>query len=144
MSSIDEINSMWSLDSNLDISKLDILSLNIPKLHNKYYKQYINEKNILVQLELKLTKLKDLKQDYYSNKLSDEELHKIGWERYLRILKPTEIESKVQSDKTVIELTIKYAQQKELVLYIESIIKQINQMSFNIKNAIEFLKFTNP
>ena len=40
------------------------------------------------------------------------------------------------------KLKIEYQEQK--IKYLESIIKEISQRTWNIKNAIEWHKFTNP
>ena len=48
----------------------------------------------------------------------------------------------IESDKDVLELTEKISYQKEKIEFLESIIKSLNTRGFQIKNAIEWKRFT--
>ena len=49
---IDEIFAEWDKDSKIDRNELGKESIEIPKIHNKYYRIYINEKMKLIKLKL--------------------------------------------------------------------------------------------
>ena len=47
----------------------------------------------------------------------------------------------MESDEDIIELNLKVEYQKEKVSYLESIIKEVSNRHWKIKNAIEWRKF---
>ena len=49
----------------------------------------------------------------------------------------------IQADQAYADIVNKIEAQKFKVKYIEEIIKQLNQRTYNIKNIIEFEKFKN-
>ena len=48
----------------------------------------------------------------------------------------------IESDKDFLELLEKISYQKEKIEYLESIVKSLNTRGFQIKNAIEWKRFT--
>ena len=48
----------------------------------------------------------------------------------------------IESDKDILELTEKISYQKEKIEYLESTVKTLNTRGFQIKNAIEWKRFT--
>jgi hypothetical protein len=54
-----------------------------------------------------------------------------------------EIDMYLESDKDIIQSSVKIVNQKEKLAFLEEVIKNINQRNFQIKNAIDWKKFTN-
>ena len=52
-----------------------------------------------------------------------------------------ELENYIQADQDVIDKKLRLCIQQEKVNFLENILKQLHTRSFNIKNAIEFMKF---
>ena len=75
--------------------------------------------------------------------MSQEELERRGWEQYLERLLKNEISNYIESDEDVIKLKQQLVVLQEKINYLESIIKMINNRGFQIKNALDWLKFTN-
>jgi hypothetical protein len=48
----------------------------------------------------------------------------------------------LESDKQIIEKNMKIVMQKEKLAFLEEVIKNLNQRNFQIKNAIDWRKFT--
>lgn len=143
---LDEIFTEWDKDSKIDRTELGRESIDIPKLHNKYYRIYINEKMKLIKQESDLKQLFSLRHDFYSGNIDNETLRELGWwedwEKIGRrtILK-TEIPRYLESDQVIIDRQLKIAAQKEKVGLLDSIIKSLVNRGFNIKSAIEWSKF---
>ncbi|MFA6199185.1 MAG: recombination mediator protein UvsY [Bacteroidales bacterium] len=135
-----DIQDMMELDSVINPTELDTESLKIPMLHNKYYNIYIEEYKILKALEQTLKKTTKYKTEYYLGKCPDEVYQQKPLN--LKILK-ADVENYIQTDDDIIEVNTKIIIQKTKVDLVDAFIKQINQRSFNIKNAIEFLRFKN-
>ena len=140
---IDEVFSLWDKDSTVDRSDLAVESLTIPVLHNKYYKILIQERLRLKKMKADFAEIQKIYQEYYLGQLSEDELKEHQLKPYpLRILKQ-DLDTYLNSDKTIIEWTLKIFQQGEKVELLESIIKTVAARTFHIKNAIDFIKFQN-
>jgi hypothetical protein len=139
---IEQIKAQAELDTAIDVNHLDEESTKVPQIHNKYLCILMDEKLLLEKYESNLKILKRDKWLYYSGKLSEEELKKKGWEPFdLNILKQ-DLDRFIDSDVEVITLSNKLFLQKEKVNYIESVIKIISNNMWNIRSAIEWIKFT--
>lgn len=137
------IQEKWYKDSYIDESNLTSESLKTPRLHSEYYNIYINEKLVLIKLESDYKKLVFDKYEFYTNG-PDEYSRDKGWTLPPkgRLLK-AEVNHYIESDKDIIELSLKIGLQKEKVLFLQSIITVINNRGFSIRNSIEHLKFQN-
>ena len=140
---MEELRTMVKGDLVMDKTELDIESMKTPQIHNKYLVLYSDEKLILGKLESDLNILKRDKWLYYTGKMSPEQLEDRGWDTFdLNILK-TDIDKFLGADEDLIRLTNRILFQKEKVNYLESVIKIINNRQWNIRAAIDWLKFTN-
>ena len=140
---LSEIKIMVQKDMPIDDTELDIESMSIPQLHNKYLNLYTDEKLLYQKLNGEYSKLKKLKWEYYTGKLDQEALEELGWEQFqLKILKQ-DIHLYMESDDDLQKSSNKVAYQMEKVNYLESILKSINNRQWNIRNAIEWRKFIN-
>lgn len=140
---LEEIQSLWEEDSQIDRTELGEESLKISKLHNKYFKIFSNERLSLRKLEMDYKSLYKLKYQYYQGILSDEEYKELGWEPFqLKVLKQ-DIPVYIEGDADIININLRIGLQSEKVSYVESIIKSIANRGYQIKNVIEWEKFTN-
>jgi Recombination, repair and ssDNA binding protein UvsY len=138
---LEEIEALWETDAKIDRTDLDNESLKIPMLHSKYYKIYLREKVQLKAEEQDYKLYYKLKHEYYTGKLSKEELDEHGWEPFQFILK-NDLQVYIDADKDVAERLLKLQVQREKVELLENIIKTLNGRGFLIKNAIDFIRFT--
>jgi hypothetical protein len=139
---LEQIKIQAELDTAIDLNHLEEESSKVPQIHNKYLCILMDEKLILENLESKLKILKRDKWLYYSGKLSEEELKAKGWEPFdLNILKQ-DLDRFIESDMDVITLSNKAFHQKEKVNYVENVVKIISNKMWNIRSAIEWIKFT--
>jgi len=139
---IDEIMDLWEKDTKIDKTELGDESLNIPKLHSKYYNILIKERLILRKLE---SDMKILKLDKYEflTQGPNEETRDKGWRLPPKgmVLK-SDIPMYMEADKDVVELGLKIGLQQEKIDFLESIIKTIINRNFVIRNGIDWQKFT--
>ena len=140
---IEDIFSEWEEDSTIDQTELGGAALNLAKLHHKYYRMLVNEKMILRTHESNLKVLKLEKHEFFTQG-PNEETQKKGWELPARgIILKADIPMYMDADKDIINLSLKIGLQNEKVQALESIIKTINAMGYNIKAAIDWQKFIN-
>lgn len=139
---IDEISELWKKDSIIDRTELGDEALKIPSLHQKYYNIYINEKLILRKQEANLKQLKLEKYEFLSQGPNEETQAK-GWKLPAKgsILK-TDIPMYMEADEDLINMSLKIGYQQEKIEFLESIIKTLNNRGYNIKSAIDWIRFT--
>ena len=143
---LEEIQVLWNEDKIINIADLGHESVNIPLIHDKYLKIYIDERVRLKGLEFELAKLIKLKANYYLGELSEEELNKLGWDQFLgRITKTqtTILNQYMEADNDIIEVKQRLILIQEKVNYLDSIIKMLNSRGFQIKNALDWLNYSN-
>lgn len=140
---LEEIESLWEKDSKVDQTDLTRESLIISELHSKYYNVLSREKIAMAKCNIAYKKLKRLKQEYYTGTLDKQTLNEYEWEPWrLKVLRQ-DLDIYFDSDKDMTEAVLAVAEQQQKVDFLDSIIKTLNSRNFNIKNAIDFLKFTN-
>jgi hypothetical protein len=140
---IEDIVSAWDKDCKMDETELGEESTKIPVIHNKYLKIFMGENTALKRLYAQRSKLRRKLTEYYLGELDRDELEEFGREQFYKKLLKNEIDTYIESDDAFIEVNLKLALQQEKVNYIEGILKSINNRGFQIKNAIDWLKFTN-
>ena len=138
---LEEIQELWNRDREIDIAELAIESVRIPQLHDKYLKIYIDERIKLKSLEFELSKMVRLKNVYYSGRMAQEDLEKLGWEPFLGKILKGEMHSYLESDEDIFKIKGKIVIMEEKINYLDSIVKMINNRGFQIKSAIDWIKF---
>ena len=140
---LEDIQELWHRDSEIDYTELGTESIRIPQIHDKYLKIFTDERIRLKGIEFELSKMVRTKTEYYSGKMSQEELETRGWEQYLGRLLKNEMASYIESDEDVIKLKQQIVVLQEKINYLDSVIRMVNNRGFQIKNALDWLKFTN-
>ena len=139
---IDEIMSEWKTDSEIDVTELADESIKIAKLHQKYYEYLIKEKLLFKKNESDLKLLRLEKYEFYTQGHNEETLKK-GWELPSKgMVIKSEIPMYLEGDKDIINLNLKISYQQEKIDLLQSIIKSLNNRGYNIKSAIDWIKFT--
>lgn len=138
---LEEINEMWAQDAKINEIDLGNEALKIPKLHNKYYTLFVKEMLRVKKFKAQLKELEMAKHEYYTGTMAEEDLKARGWRPYsLKIMK-SEVSKYIDSDKDVIELSLRIDYFVQVASYLEDIVKQINTRNFIIKSAIDWSKF---
>ena len=138
----EEIQKLWTSDCNIDETELAQESVKIPQLHNKYLIFYSNEKLRFKELKLLFTGLVKRKRDYYSGRMTAEELEAADWEPFQYKLLKADVQEYIDADENVIESKKLLALQEEKVDYLEAIVKGLSTRGYLIKNAIDWKRFT--
>lgn len=136
---INEIEQMWEVDSEIDPDNLHLESLKIPSLHAKYYQIYNNISQLKIIEEAKLTELLTQKWLYYSGKANPDVYKDNPFDH--RVMK-ADLDKYINADDEIIKKRTKLDYYHLVLEYLESILKNIQNRSFMIKNSIEWLKFT--
>ncbi len=138
----EEIQKLWTSDCNIDETELAQESVKIPQLHNKYLIFYSNEKLKFKELKFLFAGLIKRKRDYYSGRMSGEELEAADWEPFQYKLLKADVQEYIDADENVIESKKMLALQEEKVDYLEAVVKGLSTRGYLIKNAIDWKRFT--
>jgi len=139
---IDEILNMWDKDCLIDDNHLDTSSIRTASLHSKYLRILVNTKLKLTKLNSEYASLRKMKIKYYRGELTKEELEWCGWKQYLynKPLK-SEMEEVLNGDTDLLTCLNKIKYIEAVISALESIMNQIKQRDWQIKNSIEYKKF---
>ena len=142
---LEDVLEMWKADSEIDDLKLDEASRESARLHAKYLEMLSVSRLQLKRKEAEYhTLLKD-KWMWYNGKMTKDEIDARGWDydplNGLKVLKG-DMDYFYNSDVDIQTAKMKIDYLKELVSTLEEIIGNIRFRPNNIKNIIEWNKFT--
>jgi len=144
MITLKELQDMWAEDSKIDELNLGSESTRIPELHSKYLNHMSNVRLQLRKSEAALLKLRRIKMQYYRGELSKQELDALSWEQYLgpKPLKQ-DMNEMLDADDDIIEQMNKVEYIRTVADFLERVMRYLNSRTWDIKNSIEWTKFTN-
>ena len=145
MIDLKSILEMWQNDCEIDEMQLDESSRDSAKLHGKYLELMSVNKLTLKRKESEFKVLLKNKWLHYNGKLSKEELDELGWEydalKGLTVLKG-DMDKFYDSDAVIQEAQAKIEYLEEADKTLKEILENIKWRHQNIKNMIEWRKFT--
>ena len=135
---IEKIQKMWERDSVIDDVMLDSASIKIPQLHSKYLTLHNEYTLLLKKARQEQNRIIHLRTLYYSGR-GTPDMYEDSPFNY-KLIK-SEVPSWVAVDATVNKIEMKVALYETTLNTLSEILKQIHQMSFNIKNIITWRSF---
>ena len=136
---LEKLQEMWEKDSKINPDELHTESLNIPSLHAKYFELYNTIFLLRKKAEQQRKNIRHERYEYFSGK-SDPEV-------YIENPFPKKIRDKdtmtkyLDADEKLSTSNLKIDYYDTILVYIESILKVIQNRTFQIKNAIEYMRF---
>ena len=139
MIDLESLQKMWEEDSEIDKDNLHDESLKIPQLHAKYFDLYNTIFLLRKKADQQRKNIRHERYEYFSGK-ADPDV-------YIENPFPKKIRDKdtmtkyMDADEKLSASTLKIDYYETMLSYLESILKQINNRTYQIKNAIEWQKF---
>jgi len=140
MENIEQILNLWTADSDIDHTEPGKELLKIPKLHNKYLTILTKHKMAGKKANFDYLRMRKTKWEYYTGKLSKEELDQFGWEPFQFTLK-SDISTYLESDQDLIKLLEKKIYHEEAVSVIEAIMGELKQRTWQLRDFITWERF---
>ena len=137
---LEKIQEMWQKDSVVDPDNLHEESLKIPQLHSKYITLHSEFTLLLKKAKQEHNKIIHLRTLYYSGRGAPEMYEETPFD--FKLIR-SEVPSWVAVDETVNKVEMKVALYETTLNTLSEILKQIHQLSFNIKNMIAWRQFVN-
>jgi len=145
MNNLEKILEMWKKDSLIDEMRLDESSRDSAKLHSKYLELYSVNKMRLKKLDLDFKIILRDKFMHYNGKLTKAEMDEKGWDydplNGLTVLKG-DMDKWYDADPVVQAHQAKMEYTKEMCDCLKEIMENIKWRHQNIKNMIDWRKFT--
>ena len=136
---LDDIQCMWEKDSQLDKDNLHDESLNIPVLHAKYHELFNNTLLLRKKAEQQRKNIRHERYEYFSGKADPDVYVENPFPKKIRD-KDT-MQKYLDADEKLSTVCLKIDYYDTMLVYIESILKQVTNRTYQIKNAIEFMRF---
>ena len=139
MINLDKIQSMWQEDCKIDIDNMHEESIKVPQLHSKYH-EILNNLILLRTKAQKIQKsVRHERYEYYSGKADPEVYEKEPFPKKVR--DKDALIRYMDADHRVSDANLKVEYYDVMINYTESILKQISNRTYQIKNSIEWHKF---
>ena len=139
MINLDKIQSMWQEDCKIDIDNMHEESIKVPQLHSKYH-EILNNLILLRTKAQKIQKsVRHERYEYYSGKADPEVYEKEPFPKKVR--DKVALIRYMDADDRVSDANLKVEYYDVMINYTESILKQISNRTYQIKNSIEWHKF---
>lgn len=136
---LETLQSMWEKDSQIDADNLHTESLKVPALHAKYHEMFNNFLLLRKKAEQQRKNIRHERYEYYSGKADPEVYIENPFGKKIRD-KDT-MTKYLDADDKLKQINLKIDYYETLLNYCESILKQISNRTYQIKNAIEWQKF---
>ena len=136
---LDTIQEMWQKDAKIDPDNLHTESLNIPVLHAKYFDLYNNIFLLRKKAEQQRKNIRHERYEYYSGKADPDVYIDNPFPKKVR--DKDAMQKYLDADEKLSTVSMKIEYYDVMLNYLESILKQISNRTYQIKNAIDFMKF---
>ena len=136
---IESIQDMWTKDSVMNQDELDNESLRIPQLHSKYYDLY--NTILLMRKREEQTHCNVLldRRKYYTGKATASVYEAEPFPYKVR--DKDDLKLYLEADERLRKTKLKIEYYDTMLKYIEEILRQISNRTYQIKNAIEWRRF---
>lgn len=137
---VTQLHDLWKQDSVFD--KLDPSGVlaGIGALHSKYLRILTEYRLQLKSLDRKIARLKKLKWEYYTGKLDQAMLTKLGWQPFPFTLK-TDIHTYLEADADLQAMAAQRDLCEEMVETSTTILKALNNRTWEAKEYCSWEKF---
>ena len=136
---LETIQEMWEKDAKIDRDNLHDESLNIPSLHAKYFQIYNTIFLLRKKAEQQRKNIRHERYEYFSGKADPDVYIQNPFQKKIRD-KDT-MTKYLDADEKLSNASLKIEYYDTMLTYLESILKVIQNRTYQIKNAIEFMRF---
>ena len=136
---LEKILEMWEADSNIDMDNLHDESIKVPQIHQKYYTLYTTIKLMLARSEDLYSKVKLERHNYYTGRAPAEVYVEEPFP--YRVKEKENIQMHLNADEKVSKAKMKVEYNKVMLEALEDILRMIHARGYQVKNAIDYLRF---
>jgi len=137
---LEKIQEMWEKDSKIDVDNLHTESLNVSILHSKYFEIYNTILLLRKKAEQQKRNIRHERYEYYSGK-SDPKVY-VDNPFPKKIRDKDTMQKYLDADEKLSQVSLKVEYYDVMLSYIEDILKMIHNRTYQIKNSIDYMKFS--
>ena len=136
---LDDIQKMWTRDSEIDRDDLATESLKTSQLHAKYYELYNTTILLRERAKESYDRIYLERYNYYTGK-ADPDVYEDEPFPY-KVREKDAINRYMTADERVSKIDLKIKYYDTMLRFLEEIIKSLSNRNYAIKNAIDWMKF---
>ena len=136
---LEQIQEMWQKDSVIDPDNLHDESLKIPQLHSKYYTIYNTITLLRERARETYNRVRLERYNFYAGKAPAEVYEEEPFPYKVR--EKDAIQRYLEADEKLVSVDLKVRYYDVMLKFLEEVIKNISNRTFQIKNAIEWHRF---
>jgi hypothetical protein len=140
---IDALMEEWSTDSKVDETEPGRELSKISSLHAKYLRILTHHNLVCKKLQNDYVRLKKIKWEYYNGDLNNpEDLETYNLQPIMKKILRQDIPIYLDSDNDLNNLLMKKVVHQEIVDFCGSVLKELNNRTFQMNNLIKWEMFT--
>jgi len=136
---LEQIQEMWQKDAVIDPDNLHDESLKIPQLHSKYYTIYNTITLLREKARESYNRIRLERHNYYTGKAPAETYVEEPFPYKVR--EKDAIQRHMDADEKMSTITMKIKYYDVTLKFLEEIIRNVSNRTYQIKNAIEWQQF---
>tara|TARA_B100000287_G_scaffold79210_1_gene71384 strand:+ start:1219 stop:1647 length:429 start_codon:yes stop_codon:yes gene_type:complete len=136
---IEQLQEMWQTDSQIDTDEYGNASIIIPQLHQRYMEFHNTFSLMKKNREADMKVLVKDKWIYYKGKAPSLVYKDTPFD--LKLTDRKEVDMFIAADEDVVKLQLKIDYIEQVLVFLDSILRQLNNRNYQIKNAIDWEKF---
>lgn len=140
MENLEQVLKYWEKDAEIDQTEPGKELIRIPILHNKYLTILTKHKIASKKSHFDYLRMRKAKIDYFSGRMGQEELESRGWTPFQFVLK-SDVNAYLEGDDDLIRLLEKKVYHEEVVSVTESIMYELKQRTWQLRDFIGWEKF---
>ena len=136
---LEQIQEMWEKDARIDPDNLHDESLKIPQLHSKYYTIYNTITLLREKARESYNRIRLERHNYYTGKAPAETYVEEPFPYKVR--EKDAIQRHMDADEKMSAINMKIKYYDVILKFLEEIIRNVSNRTYQIKNAIEWQQF---
>lgn len=140
--SLEALMDEWSNDAPMDETDPQKSMAQIPNLHAKYLRILTHHSMVSKKIMRDYNNRRRIKMEWYAGDLNNtEDLEKYGLEPYMKKLMRSEIPHYLDSDEELNNILLKKVVHDEIVEFCKSVLKELNQRTWQIRSYMDWQRF---
>jgi hypothetical protein len=141
---IETLMEEWIKDASWDETEPQKALANIPKLHAKYLRIMSHHNLTVKKIQTEYNTRRKIKYDYISGDLNNpEDLEKYNLDPMVKKVLRADIPMWLDSDTELNNILLKKVIHEEIVEFCKSVIKELNNRTFQLKSYMDWERFIN-
>ena len=136
---LEQIQEMWEKDARIDPDNLHDESLKIPQLHSKYYTIYNTITLLREKARESYNRIRLERHNYYTGKAPAETY--VDEPFPYKVREKDAIQRHMDADEIMSTINMKIKYYDVTLKFLEEIIRNVSNRTYQIKNAIEWQQF---